>query len=126
MTRHRWDYGGADPYLAKWRICLRCATTGRTFGVGAGRVWSCVTADGRRTLGKIPPCEPVAGLPAGWRIEVQHNTSEPARWSYDIITDGSTPGYVSPYCYRSEEAARQAGVIDAAASAAAERQLGEG
>jgi len=76
MTRHRWDYGGADPYVAKWRTCLRCGTTGRTFGVGAGRVWDYVTADGRRTLGKVPACEP-APVIAPAEQETSEGTGRP-------------------------------------------------
>lgn len=58
MTRHRWDYGGTPASLARRRVCLRCGTTGRTFGSGGWRTWDHTTADGRYSIGKVPPCEP--------------------------------------------------------------------
>lgn len=39
MSRHSWDYGGAEPYAARRRECARCGMAQRTFGVGAGRTW---------------------------------------------------------------------------------------
>jgi len=117
MTRHRWSYAGVDPYVAKWRICQRCAAVGRTYGAGAGRVWDYLTADGRRTLGKVPPCEPVPGLPAGWRVEVHRMRARPSRaprWAYSVYAGDGQLFSLSSFRYGSEERAREAGVKDAA------------
>jgi len=57
--RHRWDYGGATPYICRRKTCTVCGVTGSTFGVGAGRYWTYETKDGILLRGtRQPACPP--------------------------------------------------------------------
>jgi hypothetical protein len=72
--RHKWSYGGAEPYTAKRRVCEKCPVQQRTFGVGTGRHWDWrLGAEEPWRYGKAPECPEPPEPETGWsRIEDAH------------------------------------------------------
>ncbi len=74
MRRHKWNYGGADPYTAKRRVCEHCPVQQRTFGVGTGRHWDWRLGDDEPwRFGKAPGCPEPPEPETEWsRVEDKH------------------------------------------------------
>jgi hypothetical protein len=60
FNRHRWQYPpGVSACESRSKTCSRCGIVARTFGMGAGRVWSYRTAHGQPTRAGL--CVPKEG-----------------------------------------------------------------